>query len=244
MSRRLGVALAAGAALLASTPVWGPSILRRVSWFEVQKVEISGTRLLAPHQVLAAAGVRPQQNVWDDPGRLESALRAHPAIASASVSRRLPHTLRIRVEEKRAVAYVEMGTLAPITARGEVLPIDPTRSRIDLPVIRAAWTRTPLRVRSAILGETDRLGRLDPALLAGVSEIRVDASARVLFLTHPLAEIVVPIGADATRLAQLRAVLGDMERRMAAPDPQRVTAPARVDLRFGEQIVVRIPSSV
>jgi len=236
---RLAALVVAGAAA-AAAPVWGPRVLREVAWFRVERVEISGTRLLAPHQVLEAARIPAGENVWDDLAPLESAIRAHPAIAGAVVSRDLPRTLRIRVEEKRPVAYVEMAALAPITAAGELLPVDPARGRLDLPVIRGAWSKISPALRRGLLAETERISQADPALLAHVSEIRgQNDRLEVLVLSHPLAEILLPVGADLTRLAQLRAVLADIERRMPSD-----RGPAHVDLRFQEQIVVRLPSSV
>lgn len=222
-----------------SSPVWGPHLLRELPGFGVRHVEVSGTRLLAPHAVLAASGIERGQNVWDDRAEWENRLRAHPAIADAAVQRRLPGTLRVRIEEKRPVAYVEMGTLEPATAAGEILPLDPTRAPVDLPIVRAGW-KTDEGTARRLLREVGRLTELDPGLLAKVSEIRpAREGAGVLLLSHPLAEIVLPAGAGAERLAQLRAVLLDLERR---PDP---AAPAaRVDLRYRDQIVVRLPSSV
>jgi cell division protein FtsQ len=234
---------AAGAVAVVAVlaPLWAPPLLRRVAWFQVRSVEISGTRLLAPQRVLADANVRRGQNVWDDPAAWERGLLADPVIAAATVERRLPHTLRIRVREKQPLAYVEDGTLRLVTAAGEILPLDPTRTTIDLPVIRGEWTKMPAGERSALLAEADRLSRIDPALLAGVSEIRAfDSTATVVVLEHRRAEIVLPSGAGAARLAELGAVLDDLGHRVPAGSP----APARVDLRFGDQIVVRLPSSV
>ena len=241
---RLGALAVVGLAAAAS-PFWGPPVLRELPWFRVERVEISGTRLLAPHQVLAAARIPAGENVWDDLGRLESAIREHPAIATVAVSRDLPHTLRIRVEEKRPIAYVEMAALAQITDAGELLPVDPARARMDLPVIRGAWSKVSPALRRGLLAEMERISQADPALLAHVSEIRSqDGRLEVLVLSHPLAEILLPVGAGIDRLEQLRAVLADLERRLPPDSPGRPTAPAHVDLRFREQIVVRLPSFV
>lgn len=227
-----------------SAPLWGPLLLREVPWFRVRHVEVSGTRLLAPHAVLAASGIDRAQNVWDDDAGWESRLRAHPAIAAAEVTRRLPGTLRVRIEEKRPVAYVEAGTLEPATAAGEILPLDPTRAPVDLPIIRAAWANDQAAVRR-ILAEMGRLTELDPGLIADVSEVRPAKEGKgVLILSHPVAEIVIPPGSTAERLAQLRAVLADVERRLGGAARDSTAAPARVDLRYRDQIVVRLPSSV
>lgn len=243
MSRARIAVLAAAGVIALTSPLWAPRALREVPWFEVRRVEISGIRLLAPHQVLATARVADGRNLWAELEPVESALRAHPAVAGATVSRRLPHTLRIRIQEKRAIAYVEAGALSPITARGEILPVEP--ARLDLPLIRGPWAKTTPALRRALLAETERLARTDPALLAGVSEIRGGSEPLELVLTHALAEITLPIGVSPDRLAQLRAVLADLERRLPAASHGDSAAPAaRVDLRYEEQIVVRLPSSV
>jgi cell division protein FtsQ len=231
------------AAVVLSSPLWGPRVLSRVAWFDVERVEISGTRLLAPHQILAASGIRRGQSVWADASTWERALRANPSIADARVTRKLPRTLRVRVREKLPVAYVEGATLEPVTAAGEILPLDPTRAPVDLPILSGAWESKPALTRAALLGETARLSRLDPALVADVSEIRAtDSTSRVLLLSHRLGEIAIPAGAASERLAQLRAVLSDLAGRL--PPADSVTVPARIDLRYGEQIIVRLPSSV
>lgn len=236
--RRVLLATAA-AGVVAAGIVGIPRLLREMRYFEVRAVEVSGIQLLAPHEVLRAAAIREGQTVWDDPAGWERALESHPAIESARVSRRFPRTLRIRVEEKRAVAYVEEGSLTPVTGAGERLPIDPTRAPANLPIARAAdGGEVPVRV----LLEAERLATLDPGLISDVSEIHArDAEGGSLLLRHRRAEVLLPAGAAAARLAELRVVLADLDRRRAPGDAEGV---ARVDLRFAEQVVVRLPPSV
>jgi cell division protein FtsQ len=245
MHRRRWLLAGVLVALGASSPLWVAPLLRPAPWFRVQRVEVSGTRLLAPHTVLAASGIRGEQSVWDDPAGWERALRAHPTIAGAEVSRRLPGTLRVRVEEKRPVAYVEHGALRPATAAGELLPLDPTRTPVDLPIVRGAWadSASGATVRR-LLAEAGRLAQLDPGLVAEISELRVSESdPRLMIAQHRIAEIVLPAGLGSDRLAQLRAVLQELSRRGVASPDASPARPARVDLRFQDQIVVRIPST-
>jgi cell division protein FtsQ len=237
----------AGTALLvvtASAALWGTDALSRVEWFQVKRVEVAGNRYLAPHDVLRAASIRSGQSVWDDAGIWEDALRAHPGIGDARVTRRLPATLRVRIQEKSPIAYVQARSLLAATAAGEIFPIDPARAPLDLPIVRGPWPDTlangPTR---RLLAEVGRLGELDPGLLADVSEIRAaDGDPAVLILSHRLGQITLPGGASPHRLAELRAVLQDLDRR-AALTPEG-TVPASVDVRFEAQIVVRFQSSV
>ncbi|HEX8692480.1 MAG TPA: FtsQ-type POTRA domain-containing protein [Longimicrobium sp.] len=237
--RRL--ALAALALAAASSPFWAPPLLRKVGWFAARRVEVSGTRLLAPHEVLAASGVQVGANVWTDPAAWEAALRRHPVIAGAKVTRRLPHTLRIRVVEKTPAAFVQAGTLRPATADGEVLPVDPARSAVDLPLL-AARVKADGRRRiadegaRAALAEAARLAALDPALMARVSELRPLPRGDLRF-TLGKADVLLRPGIGEPGLVRLRAALDDVERR-ARSDTLQVGRTV-IDARFEDQVVVR-----
>lgn len=230
--------LLGAAALIVAGWLRGPDLLRRLEWFEVRRIEVSGARLLTPHAVVAASGIVRGQSIWEDRALWEQALRGHPAIEDVRITRRLPGTLRVRIDEKRPVAFVEAGALRPATARGELLPIDPSRRPLDLPIVRAAWGDTAgSRTARWLLAEAGRLEQLDPGLMGQVSELRAGGSGgNVLVLSHRLADVVLPAGVDAARLDQLRAVLADLEGRIG-------TGTAEIDLRFDDQVVVRLPSS-
>lgn len=237
--------LVLGAALpvVLSAPLWGPRVLERTPWFGVRRVEVAGARMIAPHDVLAASGIRLGESVWREPDPWIAALRRHPGIEDARVVRRLPGTLRIEVAEKRPVGLVQAGALHPVTSRGEVLPVDPVRVPLDLPLIRAETgakgDSAGARVR-ALAAEVGRLGQLDPGLFARVSEVSWEGKGTLLLtLSAPDARVLLPAGAGSGRLRQLRAALADVERR-AAPAADGA-GPVRIDLRFREQVVVRFP---
>ena len=238
--RALLLALLAGAA---SSPYWGPRAGRRIDWFAAERVEVTGARLLAPHEVLRASGVRVGLNVWTDPAPYLAALRRNPAVADAEIVRVLPRTLRIRVTEKAPAALVQAGTLRPATAEGEVLAVDPARTPIDLPLFtgRMSLDRrgriADVEARAA-LAEAGRLGALEPALMARVSEVRPAGRDAVrLILSAPAADLLVRDGISPEAVIRLRAALDDATRRAAAD----TTAHGRLELdaRFDDQVVVR-----
>lgn len=234
--RRL-LLLAVAAAVALTALLAASRVLPALPGFGVRRVEVHGAKLLEPVEVLRASGIRAGQSVWEDPAVWEASLERHAVIDEATIARRLPGTLRVEVEEKQPVAYVPDGVLALVTAEGERLPIDPTRSPADLPIARGFEAG---EVPPALLAEVERLARIDPGLFAEVSEVRArDAEASVLLLRHREADIVIPAGAGADRLVELRAVLADLEDRIGTGDS---VAGVRVDLRFADQIVVRIPS--
>lgn len=238
MRRVRRLVLGATLPVVLSAPLWGPRVLERTPWFRVRRVEVAGARMVAPHDVLAASEIRLGESVWREPGPWTAALRRHPGIEDARVVRRLPGTLRIEVAEKRPVGLVEAGALRPVTSRGEVLPVDPARVPLDLPLIRAEGAR----VRS-LAAEVGRLGQLDPGLFARVSEVSWEGKETLLLtLAAPDARVLVPAGAASSRLRQLRAALDEIERR--APSSADGAGPVRIDLRFREQVVVRFPPRV
>lgn len=231
-------ALAAALPVLLAAPLYGPRVLERTPWFRVQRVEVSGVRILAPHEVLAASGIVRGESVWRRPEPWLAALRRHPGIEDARVVRRLPATLRIEVREKRPVGLVERGSLHPVTAAGEVLPVDPARVPVDLPLLR-----TPSGSTRAMAAEVGRLGELDPGLLARVSEVGwAGRGTLLLVLSGPDARVLLPVGAQPDRLRQLRAALDRVGRGAPAAADSAAAGPVRVDLRFQDQVVVRFPN--
>ncbi|HYJ80585.1 MAG TPA: FtsQ-type POTRA domain-containing protein [Longimicrobiaceae bacterium] len=238
--RARGLLLAAAAAGALAAPFWAPPLLREVDWFAARRVEVTGARLVAPHEVLEASGVRIGDNVWSDASGWEAALLRHPVIAEARVTRRLPATLRIRVVEETPVALVQAGTLRPANGRGQVLPVDPARAQVDLPLLRApaaldARGRLAAAPARAALAEGARLAALDPALMARVSELRPAAGGVELALAG--ADVLLRAGAGEPALARLRLALDDVERRAAADTTFR--GRPVLDARFDDQVVVR-----
>jgi cell division protein FtsQ len=242
----LGALVIAGAA---SAPVWAPTLLRRVPVFEIRRVEVSGMHLVAPHELLATSGVQMGQNLWDDPDPWLVALLGHPGVAAASIERVLPGTLRIRVEERQPVAFVEEEVLRAATVTGELLPVDPSRVNLDLPLVRGAIVRdgdAGDRVGDEgtrhLLAELGAIAAVDRDLFSRISEVSRDpAGHAVLALVDPAMRVMLPGGTDRSRLHRLLAVLEDLEKRDSGRRPDAAD-PIRVDLRFADQVVVRIPS--
>ena len=244
---RLVLTLALGTALLLAAPIGARHLGRRVSWFDVRRVEVIGATLVPPHELLEASGIQPGNSLFDSSTPWESALERHPVVKEAAVSRRLPATVRIRIEEKEPIALVDGEVLGVATATGEVLPVDPTRAPADLPIVRGELRDDQPMQRTVLLEELERLRTLDPSLVASLSELAAAGESGVLLLRHAEADILLPVGSGWERLAQLDAVLRDVAARRAAitaaPEAPADTGTPTIDLRFEEQIVVRNPLS-
>ena len=105
---RLIVVLALAAVLLGTAAVW---LLYGSQWLRVEKVSVSGTKVLTPEQVREAAGVPvggPLISV--DTDAIEARLRSKlPRIDAVDVVRSWPHGIGLKVTERSPVLVVKKG---------------------------------------------------------------------------------------------------------------------------------------
>jgi cell division septal protein FtsQ len=139
-------------ALAVAVVLWdsGPKLLRRLDFFRIRRVEITGLRYLAPSKIVAALQLDARSSVFDDLDAASSGLNALPGIQSAEVRRRLPGTLEIIVEEAIPVALAPRGAgMALLDSSGKVLPFDPAATAPDLPIAASA-DRVVARVLASV----------------------------------------------------------------------------------------------
>lgn len=81
--------------------------------FATRSIELNGAERLERDELLDAAGLAVGQNVFEvSPEAAQARLAAHPWIAEAEVTRRLPGRYTLRVREQRAVALLVVETCA------------------------------------------------------------------------------------------------------------------------------------
>jgi cell division protein FtsQ len=150
---------------------------------------------------------------------------AHPIVASADVERRLPGTLTVHLVERVPVALAPVnGILKPMDVTGHVLPIDPARVPLDIPIAASADT--------ALLRVLDGLRQRAPTVYARVTDARrVNADE----LQFSLGILRVRTGDDVT-VARFRDIL-PVEADLARNHLRAV----ELDLRFRDQVIARQP---
>ena len=223
---RASLAILVAVVLLAS-PLWGPPVLRRLEFFRVRRVEILGARSTSPGELLDRLRVDTTRSVWDPLEPLAARLRTHAQIESVTVTRRLPGTLVVQVKERHPVALVEApGGLRAVDERGRRLPLDPSRTPVDAPVVTAAPRDTLVY---HLLGE---MQRETPALYAKLSSIRAIGADEIVL---QISEISVRAMTNVTlaRLGDIDPVQRDLTRRQLHA--------AEIDLRYRDQVIARLP---
>ena len=217
-------AVIAGVLLLVTIPWWAPPILARMAFFRVRQVQIEGARYLSPDEVVARLAIDTTMSVWDDLGPPAARVAAHPQVLEASIERRLPGTLVIHVTENLPVALVPQASgFRAIDAAGRTLPIDPSRTAIDLPIVQ--------RADSALLPLLAAIREAEPRVFDRVSEARRVGASEVLFLLTSY-RVRAMLDVSPARLADIFPVEEDLARRNA-----RI---AELDLRYRDQVIARV----
>jgi cell division protein FtsQ len=216
---------------------------RQMAFFRVRAVEIRGVKYLQPAQVLSRLKVDTTMSLWDDLEPLRERVRHHPQVNDVTITRRMPGTLVVTVEENRPVALIQTSTgLLPYDSVGRELPIDPARSNLDLPIVA---TNDPvlLKLVGAIryaeprvfarIDEVRRIGREEVLLTMsrGAGENARAKGANIVPREQTLL-VRIPIGLSVERLADIFPVENDLARRQAHV--------SELDLRYRDQVIARL----
>ena len=209
---------------LLTAPWWARPALSRLSFFRVRRVEVQGVRYLAAADVVRRLGVDTTWSVWTELAPLARRLEADPQVADAVITRRMPGTLVVRVTENLPVALVPArGGLQAYDAAGQLLPLDPSRTPLDLPVAAARDT--------ALLRLLGELRGARPELFDRVSAVRRERRDEVVLEMPPVA-VRAMLDVAPARLGQIVSVERDLARRQARA--------VELDLRYRDQVIARL----
>lgn len=234
---RGGAALAAVALFVVAVRAI-PGLLAAVPIFEVAEVRVEGADMVPDREILEWAAIPDSANVWDDPAGWEAAVAGHPVVRSVRIRRDLPSTLVVEVEEREPVAFVATPVLEPVDLEGNILPVDPSRVRLDLPVVRildkvgADSTPPPHRLRPPV--EAVALLRENPAFHVRLSELREepDGSVTALWGSSPSLEVKLRLPVDPVRIEEGLEIL---EHELSS---DTTATPRYLDLRWADGVTV------
>jgi cell division septal protein FtsQ len=233
------VLLAAIGLVVSLAPGWG----RVQGDFVISAIDVKGNTVLTPDEVIGLSGLELGASLLDVRlDEVEEAVARSSRVERARVSRHLPGTIVIRLDEAVPVAFVAAGSggLAEVAEDGRILEPVERSSCVDLPLVTgatgpvgagAAPTDAELRRALELLREARRVS---PLLWAEFSEVRIaPGSGLIIYTVADGAEVRVGSGAlDADGLADLWLVMCDLRARGLVAES--------IDLRFANQLVVRL----
>ena len=222
----------AGGAYLAAA--WLPGTLGELEYFQAKEFDVVGNRFIGEKEILKAASIPKYASVFDVTDSWELNLNRHPLILSAKITRILPKTLVVTVQERVPIALVSNTLLEPVDRYGQILPLDPGKYKLDLPLLRtdsgtAKLSRSQLRLLAT---EVQRLTVNDPFFMAAVSEVSMDDNGDATFVVESDMQLKFRPPLLNLRLQEGLMVHADAIQRY----PDR--GPAIVDLRYADQVVV------
>ena len=153
--------------------VVSPFVLRQMAFFRVRRIEVVGARYLMPERIVEALGLAMDQNLFDPVGEAERRVEAVSGIVRAEIGRRPPGTLRVTVVEREPVALAPgKAGLVPVDCDAALLPYDPARSGLALPIVE--------RADSVLLRALCVVRASDSALYAAVQGVRPGGGGSVM----------------------------------------------------------------
>jgi cell division protein FtsQ len=209
--------------VVVAAPWWGPRLMSEMTFFRMQRVEVHGLRYLAESELLDLLAVDTTMSIWSDLAPFAERVTAHPQIDEATLSRRLPGTLVVRISERKPVALVPRAQgFVAIDDSGRPMSVDPSRDNVDVPILQSADT---LLVRFLVA-----LRDSQPAIFSRVSTVRRAAKdeMRIETYTYP---VLAMSNITIDRLLDILPV----ERDLVA----RGVRVAELDLRYHGQVIVR-----
>ncbi|MHB1843686.1 MAG: cell division protein FtsQ/DivIB [Deltaproteobacteria bacterium] len=147
--------------------------------FAVAEIEVTGNHRLDSALVRQLSGLSLGDNVFHvDLAGARQALLGNPWVRAARLSRELPRRVRIDVEERRAVAQVELGELYLADDEGQIFKRALPEDGADLPVVSGIGRQCFIERRSDALTLLSQALSLLPLVehhhLPRVSELHVD----------------------------------------------------------------------
>jgi cell division septal protein FtsQ len=196
--------------------------------FLLERFEIDGTRRARTRDVLAALAPYEGRNLLLlNLAPVSSAVGRVPWVDRVTVSKELPHALRISIAEKSPIAFCRRGNaLFWMDRRGGIVaPFDPRESAGDYPIVTAPDER--LADAAALL---ESLQEKFPEYASTVSEISALSSGGFGIMDGTLRVPIEVLGSDAPE--KIRALFS-----LKPEIDSRGIAPKAIDLRFDRRVV-------
>ena len=222
---------------------WGTrAAARKMAFFRVRSVEIRGARYLQPNEIVSRLQIDTLASLWDDLEPYRQRVRKHPQVSDVRITRRMPGTLVVTIQENLPVALIQTPAgLLPYDSLGRQLPIDPSRTNLDLPIV-ASTDPVLLKLVGAIRATEPRVfARIEEVRRTGREEILLTLSRGSEFVASANDSVApnrrtlrvrVPVGLSVERLADIFPVETDLAHRQV-----RV---GELDFRYHDQVIARL----
>ncbi len=237
--RLVSVLVVAAMVVLVVCELYG--FLARTTFLNLERIEVSGLKKLKREELLAAAAVKPGDDLLSMRlSRMGEQLAKNPWIESVKVRRTFPHSLSIAIVEREPVGIVSMGYLYYLDAKGEIFKPLQEGDSLDFPVITGFSEEDILRdpagskqTLKSMLGLLEQLrGNRGGITVADISELHYDKGFGFTLFTMSRG-LPIRLGTDGFRekLDRLARVYGELQNQISGLE--------YIDLDYSDRIVVK-----
>ncbi len=219
--RRVALLAALGLTVALGVVTAVPAVVRRVPFFRIHAIEITGLRYHEEHDVVRRLALPSDASILHPLDAVQSAAVAIPGVQLATVTRRWPGTLVLDIVEIPPVALTaQEDRFVLLDARGRVLPFAPARVSSSLPIAPRDSATAALLARMQVS---------DPLLYDQVQIVRTEGSEVTLVRNGH--RVRLRVDADERALRAITAVQAWLEAT--------ATPWVELDGRFDGRVFVR-----
>lgn len=205
--------------------------------FVLKEIKITGNQYVDEKDILKRVMVDPGTRLFEvQTDSVEQRILRNPYFSGVSVSRSLPSTLIIAVQEREAVAYLVDRSIYMVATDGKILLKKPRMSFDRLPLITGLNVAGLLKNRQPLLDALqliDKIHQVDETLFSYISEVHISRDEPpCLFLVRGGARVNLHSKSQYQGLYVLSEFI-----KMAAVRNQLETI-KKIELNFANRIVV------
>lgn len=211
-----------------------------VTFFGLQKIEVSSTKRMTRDEILGLAGIEPGKDLLSlNLKQMGEHILQNPWVESVRINRYFPDALSIVITEREPLAIVNMGFIYYLDKKGNVFKVLNQGDKLDFPVITGFSEEElgsdPKGTKEALLASCELLKILREKgafILADVSEIHYDKGyGFTLFTSSGALPVKVGAGDFSAKITRFARIYQDL---MAQDQKLQY-----IDLDYNDKIIVK-----
>jgi cell division protein FtsQ len=212
-------------------------LVTKSQMFTLKEVRVEGNRWVEKNDILNLAKIEAGVRLYRVPtDSVVKRILQNPYLQGVSVSRSLPSTLIITVQERTPVAYLIDSKVYMIDRFGKILLKKPAMSLENLPLITGLSVSRLLQNRDPLfqaLGLIRTIDEVDEGLFNYISEVHIDSrTPPTLFLIRGGAIVEIGESSPYERIYKLSELINN------TPILNKLDQIKKIDLTFSDRVIV------
>jgi len=206
------------AVVMTAVFIYAYNFLISRSYFQIKEVSVRGLRELTEKEILASAGIKPEQNLLSiNTDAVIRRVATNQWVKNVYIGRELPNKLVLEVQERSPLVLVKQASdFYLMDGEGFVFKKLGKSDEVDLPIFTGITgkdkTKSPLFLSTLNLLKTIS-GSGKYAYLGTISEIHIDDVFGLSLISDAGLYLKLGMGDFESKLKKLTLVLADLEQR-------------------------------